>query len=106
MKQYLIFESSEDSLKIVPFGEKKLYRAGGKAICVARVKSGLVAFENACPHQGEGLNKGHINPFGEITCPLHTYRFSMSTGQEVDHKCAGLKFINLKQIEEKMYLEF
>ena len=106
MKQYLVFESSEDSLKIIPLGEKKLFRAGGMAICIARIDTGLVAFENACPHQGEGLNKGHLNPFGDIICPLHAYRFNLTSGEEVGNKCGGLKFINLNEISGKMYLEF
>ena len=106
MKQYLVFESVQDSLKIVPLGEKQLFKAGGKSICIARIGIGLVAFENACPHQGEGLNKGHINPFGEITCALHAYRFSLKTGEEVANKCGGLKFINLVDIKGKVYLEF
>jgi len=106
MNQYLVFESNEESDKMIPFGEKRLFKAGGKSICVARIQSGLVAFQNACPHQGEGLNKGHINPFGEITCPLHSYRFDLKTGDEVANKCAGLKFINLVEIKGKVYLEF
>ena len=106
MKQYLVFESSKDALKIVPLGQKKLFRVAGKLICIAQIQSGLVAFENECPHQGEGLNKGHINPFGDITCPLHSYRFSLKTGEEVNNKCRGLKFINLTEGNGKTYLEF
>lgn len=106
MKQYLVFESSEDLDKKVAIGNKKLFKAGGKSICIARMSSGVVAFENECPHMGEGLNKGHINPFEEITCPWHSYRFSLKTGEEVANKCTGLKFINLVETKGKTYLEF
>ena len=106
MKQYLVFESSEDLDKQVPKGEKKLFRAGGKSICVVRMSSGVVAFENECPHMGEALSRGHINPFEEITCPLHAYRFSLRTGEEVSNKCSGLKFIRLQETDGKTYLEF
>lgn len=105
MKNYLVFKNKEKSNDMIPFGEKKLFQAGGKLICIARIQTGLVAFENACPHQGEGLSKGHINHLEEIICPLHIYRFSLKTGEEVANKCSGLKFINLLEIKGKIYLE-
>lgn len=106
MNQYLVFKDSEESDRVIPLGKKRLFKAGGKSICIAQIPTGMVAFENACPHQGEDLNKGHINPFGEITCPLHAYRFSLKTGEEVTNKCSGLTFINLREIKGKTYLEF
>ena len=106
MKQYLLFESTEDLDKKVPMEAKKLFKAGDKSICVVRMQSGVIAFENECPHMREGLSKGHINPFGEITCPWHAYRFSLLTGEEVSSRCSGLKFINLKEMRGKIYLEF
>lgn len=39
-----------------------------------------MAISDRCPHNGESLSRGRLNPFGEVVCPLHGYRFRLIDG--------------------------
>jgi nitrite reductase/ring-hydroxylating ferredoxin subunit len=105
MKKYLLFESSEDAMKYVGDGEKKLVKAGGQSICLIRLRGQLVAVNNECPHRGHPLAEGSLNHLGEIVCASHAYRFDLENGQEIDNRCEGLQFVRVLNEDGKVYLE-
>ena len=55
----------------------------GKTICIGRYKDALFAFAYQCPHAGSVLADGRIDHNGNVVCPLHGYKFSMSNGRNV-----------------------
>src|SRR5262249_37499522 len=60
-------------------GSAKLVRVQGEEIAVFKHHGGLLALENACPHEGGQLSAGWIE--GEdAVCPLHGYKFNLKTG--------------------------
>ena len=103
---FKLFDSMDDLERIMQNNKPRLVIAGNKNVCIVRQGKHLIAFENECPHMGEGLSGGVVNYLNEIVCPLHTYKFSLKSGDEEANKCKGLKFINLKVINGKIYLEF
>jgi len=104
VKKYLLFESSEQSLKYLVEGEKIKVSAGGMAVCVVRSKGKLIAFANACPHRGHPLHEGHLNHLHQIVCASHAYRFNLTSGVEVEQKCGGLKFIEVHEEAGQFFL--
>jgi 3-phenylpropionate/trans-cinnamate dioxygenase ferredoxin subunit len=52
----------------------------GRAVCVARMKEKLFAFDDRCTHAESLLSGGDVEGC-EILCPLHGARFSIETGE-------------------------
>lgn len=96
--EFKLFASIEEMKNVLKDKKPRLVRAGNKNICIVLFEDKLIAFENECPHMGESLHNGHVNHFGEIICPLHSYRFNMQSG-ETTRNCASLK--SVKVIQEK-----
>ena len=89
MEEIVVFDSVKRAREVIPEGEKRLVKIGTKKICLAHFRGEFYAIDNACPHMGHGLNLGNLNPFGEIVCPLHTYRFSLANGEEAEQRCSS-----------------
>ncbi|MBS1946429.1 MAG: Rieske 2Fe-2S domain-containing protein [Bacteroidetes bacterium] len=51
-----------------------------KKICVAKSGSQWFAFAYHCPHAGGLMNEGYLDGAGNISCPVHGYKFSLKTG--------------------------
>jgi nitrite reductase/ring-hydroxylating ferredoxin subunit len=62
-------ESGKSLVVTVGRYEVALFDAGGE----------IVAYENACPHQGGPIGEGWIED-GVVTCPWHAWRFDIRTG--------------------------
>lgn len=55
----------------------------GRRVLLARLPDGeVVAFDGACPHQGQPLTFGEIED-GCIVCPHHRYAYDPQTGENV-----------------------
>lgn len=93
MNWYKIFNSlAEAENKIPLYKAISVYiKAEDKHICLARTQTGFYAVDDQCPHMGVSLSKGVCNRFGEITCPWHSYRFNLQSGEETTgNDCKGL----------------
>jgi 3-phenylpropionate/trans-cinnamate dioxygenase ferredoxin subunit len=55
-------------------------KADGKSICIARWSGGFYAFDESCTHAHATLADADIEE-GEISCPLHGAKFSVTTGK-------------------------
>ncbi|SMD34866.1 Ferredoxin subunit of nitrite reductase or a ring-hydroxylating dioxygenase [Reichenbachiella faecimaris] len=91
MEKYLVFESKEQAERVIPLNQIKKIRIGKEEFCLAHTINGFVAFEKNCPHMGDDLSKGKINSLGEVVCPWHSYRFSLTLGDECENRCDGLQ---------------
>ena len=103
--RFKLFDSQAKAKKILAHNQPRLVRAGGKEICIVRVGESLFAFQDACAHMGENLHKGKINYLCEIVCPLHTYRFNISTGEEAQQRCGSLKIYTIIDSPEGIFIE-
>ena len=53
----------------------------GKKICLGKYNDSLFAFAYKCPHAGGLLAHGHIDPIGNVVCPMHRYKFNITNGR-------------------------
>ena len=60
-------------------GAAKLVRVKGDEMAVFKNNGKLYGVQNICPHEGGQLCKGWIEG-GEVVCPLHGYKFDLTTG--------------------------
>src|SRR4051812_25414907 len=74
----------------IPVGEGRAYAVEGQQIAVFRLRDGsLRALDAVCPHRGgplsDGLADGRV-----VVCPLHSYTYDLSSGEEVANGGAGV----------------
>jgi len=61
-------------------------------IAIFNLGNRVVAVENKCPHQHGPIVDGIVSNFGgkvTVTCPLHTRRICLDSGQTVKPAMAG-----------------
>ncbi|MEO1052038.1 MAG: nitrite reductase (NAD(P)H) small subunit [Bacteroidota bacterium] len=104
MKWYKIFGSLQEAEAGIPQNAARLIVIRNQQICLARTNSAFFAIDNACPHMKEALHKGLINHNGEITCPLHEYRYKLSNGEECQSRTRAAKTFNVKTNEHGLYI--
>ncbi len=63
-------------------GTMKQVSVQGREILLARVGNSYYATDNRCPHMGGKLSQGELEGT-VVTCPLHSSRFDMKTGEVV-----------------------
>jgi nitrite reductase (NADH) small subunit len=74
----------------IPLGEGRVYAINGENIAVFRTRGGSVyAVQAACPHRGGPLADGLVGGT-TLICPLHGWKFDLTTGQALFGDC-GLK---------------
>lgn len=94
-----LFDSIEEAKKVLNENAPRLVQFEGKNICIILTNDEIVAFENECPHMGHPLHQGNMNYLGEIVCPLHTYRFNITDGEESEKRCKSLRFYEVRESE-------
>jgi len=60
-------------------GAAKLVRVNNDEIAVFKNQGQLCALQNTCPHEGGQLSAGWIEE-GAVVCPLHGYKFDLTSG--------------------------
>lgn len=103
-QRFLVFENKDRLNQYLTPGSKLKLKIKGKPICVVRDDQKLIAFHDQCPHMSESLYSGFLNSSGEIVCPWHAYRFNLITGLEVERRCSGLKFLDMKEEEGRYFI--
>lgn len=71
-------------------GQSKTIRVLGREIVVFNDRGTFYAVKNSCPHQGTPLNLGTVEG-AILTCPGHSWRFDLKTGDSPDHPPLGLR---------------
>lgn len=78
--------------------------AGGKTVTLARFNNQLFAFAHKCPHASGIMAEGYINPMGQVTCPLHRYRFDMKNGRNTSGEGYYLKTYTIETRDDGIYV--
>jgi nitrite reductase/ring-hydroxylating ferredoxin subunit len=63
----------------LPSGGSKQVDLNGRKIALFNIDGRIHAIDDTCPHRGGPLSEGQVLA-GEITCPWHGARFSLSSG--------------------------
>ena len=77
-----------------------------KKICITHAKGILYACASNCPHAGGDLSEGYVDAIGNIVCPVHHYKFSMSTGRNVSGEGYFLKVYAIENRAEGIFICF
>jgi nitrite reductase/ring-hydroxylating ferredoxin subunit len=96
-----------DSVDSIPFKENNLAEvdADGKTICIGRSGNEIFAFAQKCPHAGGYLVEGSVDGNGNVTCPIHRYKFCMKNGRNVTGEGYYLKHWKVELREEGVFVE-
>lgn len=72
-----------ENTESLPWQENNLcvIEAGGKKLSLGLFQGRVYAFAHKCPHASGIMADGYINAAGQVTCPLHRYRFNMENGR-------------------------
>ena len=76
----------------------------GKKICIAKYKEQLFAFAYSCPHAGGILADGYLDALGNVVCPVHRYKFSITNGRNTSGEGYHLKRWPVQIIEEAIWV--
>ncbi|MEO3886678.1 Rieske 2Fe-2S domain-containing protein [Nonomuraea sp. B5E05] len=55
----------------------------GERVAVFHTEHGYRALAQSCPHMGGPLSEGEVTG-GAVICPLHRWRYDLSTGTRLD----------------------
>lgn len=85
----------------IPAGEGRNFEVAGLRISVFHSRSGQVfAVQAACPHKGGPLADGLLGG-STLICPLHAWKFDLSSGEQIGGSCA-LKTYPVRLDEERL----
>ena len=100
-----LFPGFAEAEKAVPKGSMKLLLIRGQSFNLIHTEQGFVVTGDFCPHKHEPLHKGTLNSFNEVICPLHHYRFNLTTGQEANNRCNHLRIYPILINETGVFLD-
>jgi nitrite reductase/ring-hydroxylating ferredoxin subunit len=100
-----LFDSIEKARETIPEGEMKIVKYQERKFILAQFRHRFYAFDHLCPHMGHPLNDGRFNPYGEIVCSLHSYRFDLNSGNESQNRCRYLTIYKISEEKNKLMVE-
>jgi nitrite reductase/ring-hydroxylating ferredoxin subunit len=97
-----------DSKNEIQFQQNNMciIEAGDKKITLANFNDKLFAFAYKCPHASGILADGFIDATGNVVCPLHRYKFNMSTGRNVTGEGYYLAHYFVEEKPDGIYIGF
>ncbi len=81
-----------------------IQEVSGKKITLARHNGQIFACAHKCPHASGILADGHINAAGQLTCPLHRYRFDLKNGRNTSGEGYFLPVYPVEIREDGIYV--
>lgn len=83
-----------------------IVEAAGKKVTLARKENTVYACAHKCPHASGILADGFIDALGNVVCPLHRYKFSLTNGRNVSGEGYYLKVYLVEQRQDGIYIGF
>ncbi len=88
------------SLNRIPQGEGRTFQVEEAAIAIFHTRSGKVfAVQATCPHKNGPLADGIVGD-DKVVCPLHAYKFDLTSGEALGNTCEALKTYTVKVNEQ------
>ena len=100
-----LFSSEQEAILEVPMGTTRKLVVKDKPFLLIHSNNGFSVSDELCPHQRASLAKGPLNNFNEIICPLHEYRFNLTTGVEASNRCTPLTLYQIAVKSDGLYIE-
>jgi len=100
-----LFDSYKKIFDLLENKQPRKFILDGNHYGIVRVTDSIFVFKNECPHLNGSLTDGFINDFHEIVCPLHSYIFSLESGEEISQRCDALEVYNIKVKEDILYAD-
>jgi 3-phenylpropionate/trans-cinnamate dioxygenase ferredoxin subunit len=106
MQKNLHWHKIAQSPEELPWQENNmcLLEAGSKMITLARLNGELYAFAHKCPHASGIMADGYLNAAGQVTCPLHRYRFDIKNGRNTSGEGYFLKTYLVEKRPDGLYV--
>lgn len=104
MEWLKLFSNDAEARQRLQNNKPQLVIAYGKRICLVLHNQSFFAVQDSCSHSGASLSQGIVNYLGEIVCPLHSYCFSLQTGQELSSRSRDLITYPVKIDETGFYI--
>lgn len=77
----------------------------GKKITLALHHNQLFACAYKCPHASGVMADGFIDALGNITCPLHRYKFSLTNGRNTSGEGYYLKTYEVEVNDKGVFVK-
>jgi nitrite reductase (NADH) small subunit len=92
------------SLSQIPKGEGRNFKVGAQSVAVFHSRDGRVfATQASCPHRQGPLADGLLGG-ATLVCPLHDWRFDLTTGQPLAGEC-GISVYRITLEDDQLWLE-
>ena len=83
-----------------------LLEVNGKKLTLASWQGQIYAFAWKCPHAGGIMTDGYLDAQGSVVCPLHRYKFSISSGKNISGEGFHLAVYPLEIRPEGLFIGF
>ena len=105
MSKSYTYHKIADSIEEIDFSPEGLAQitVAGKDICIAKYHEELFGCAAKCPHAGGTLTNGYLDAAGNITCPLHRYKFSLATGRNISGEGYFLRVFPVQKRDDGIY---
>lgn len=88
----------------IPEGHGKTVTLEGNAIALFNVGGTFHAIDNTCKHRGGPLGEGGLDG-SQVTCPLHGWKYDVTTGGCLTNPSAVQKKYNVKAEGDDVLIE-
>ncbi|MDQ1473661.1 MAG: nitrite reductase small subunit [Bryobacterales bacterium] len=93
-------------LDAIPPGEGRTFGVLGEKLAIFRTREGRVlAVQAECPHRGGPLADGLVGGT-TVICPLHGWKFDLSTGDAIMGDCGLRKYPVRVDTEGHIFISF
>ena len=90
----------------IPSQGSRIVKAGDKCLVLFRTTDNEVyALDDKCPHKGGPLSQGMVHG-NSVTCPLHSWVFSLETGEAQGADDGKVKTTPAKIEDGRVLLQF
>jgi len=83
-----------------------IVEVSGKKITLAKTQNDIMACAHKCPHASGVMADGFIDASGNIVCPFHCYKFSLSNGRNVSGEGYYLKVYPIEERDAGIFIGF
>lgn len=108
MNKKYIWHKIAEELAEIPFAANGIAELtiANKTVCIAQNNEYLKACTQKCPHAGGKLSEGFMDGAGNIVCPLHRYRFSLTNGRNTSGEGYYLKIFPVEIRPDGIFIGF
>lgn len=85
-------------------GTMKEIEIADKKVIVSKFENAIYAFSALCPHAGAPLCHGWLTSRGEVSCPLHSYKFNIKNGRNTSGEGYKLKTYPIEIRAEQVFI--